>query len=221
MRPAGAVHEIHVDVDGLAVAASANRNLALHPVEVQRLGAFVASSPAHSLARPRRNVDLRLDPGRRDLGDLLNRSRQDTIGYQEDVATETGALVPGADLSNNPGGRDQPAAGHLADRDNNIIELQIGTVLHGDIPQQRGRIPQTLHPADRVSRLLRRYGHGRGTRFHRVEFPFRRGWLPSSMGGESAAAIAKDMRTRRHLQSRAGFAAIDTRRWYCAPWSHP
>ena len=75
MRTAGAVHEIHVDVDGLAVAASANRNLAVHPVEVQRLGAFVTGGSAHGLAGPRRDVALRLDPGRRDLGDLLDRGR--------------------------------------------------------------------------------------------------------------------------------------------------
>jgi hypothetical protein len=180
VRTAGAVHEIHVDEDGLAVAASANRNLAVHLVEVQRLGAFVTGGSAHGLAGPRRDVAFRLDPGGRDLGDLLDRGREDTVGYEEDVAAETGTLVPGADLGDDPGGRDQAAAGHVADGDDHVVELQVGTVLHRDMPQQRGRVQQALHPADGASRLLGRGGHGCDTRFHR-SVPFSPRLVPSGM----------------------------------------
>ena len=114
MRTVGAVYEIHVDEDGLAVAASANRNLAVHLVEVQRLGAFVTGGPAHGLAGPWRDVVFRLDPGGRDLGDLLDRCWENTVGYEEDVAAEACTLVPGSDLGDDPGGRDQTAAGHVA-----------------------------------------------------------------------------------------------------------
>ena len=154
MRTACAVDEIHVDVDGLAVAASAHRNPALHLVEVQGPGAFVTGSPAHGLAGPWRDVELRVDPGRRDLGDFLDGGRQDTVRYEEDVAAETGAFVPGADLGDDPGGCDQAAVWNIANGDDDIVELQVGAVLHGDVPPKRGRVQQALHSAYGASRHL-------------------------------------------------------------------
>ena len=63
MRAAGAVEELEVEVDRLAVAAEADRQLALHLVEVERLVAVVAGGAADRRAGPGRDVALRARPG--------------------------------------------------------------------------------------------------------------------------------------------------------------
>ena len=125
VRAAGAVEELQVDVDRFAVAAEADRQLAVHLVEVQRLLALVAGCAAGRLAGPRRHVALRLDPGGGDLRDLLDRGRQHAVGDQEDVRAETGALVPGRDLGDDAGDRHRADAGDVADGDHDVVELQV------------------------------------------------------------------------------------------------
>ena len=145
MRTAGSIDEIHVDVNGLAVTTGTDRKPAVHLIEVQRPGALIACGPAHGLTRSRRDIELGVNAGGRNLGDLLDRGRQDTVCYQEDIAAETGSLVPRADLSDHPGGGDRPAARYITNRDHHVVELQVGALVKGDGKLQRGRV---LGPGD-------------------------------------------------------------------------
>jgi hypothetical protein len=79
--------------------------------------------------------------------------------------------VPGADLGDESGGRDQAVVWNVADGDDDVVELKVGAGLQGDMPQQRSRIQQALHPADGVSRYLGRDVCGRAIRFHRGLVP--------------------------------------------------
>jgi hypothetical protein len=122
----------------------------LHLVKVQRRGAFSAGGPAHCLTRPRWDVELRVNSGGRNLGDLLNRGGKYPIRYEKYVAAEASAFVPRGDISDDPGRRDRAAAGYVANRYNDIIKLEVSALLDCDVPQEGGRIQQALYSADTI-----------------------------------------------------------------------
>ena len=64
----GAVEELHVEEERLAVARQPGRDLLGHVVEVEGAAALVAGGLAHVGAGQRRHEDLGLEPGGHDLG---------------------------------------------------------------------------------------------------------------------------------------------------------
>ena len=86
--PRDAVEELRVEVERLAVAAGADRDALVHPVEVERRVALVAGGPVDERAGRRRDVHLGLDPGGGDLGRLLDLRGQRAVGDREHVGLE-------------------------------------------------------------------------------------------------------------------------------------
>ena len=150
MRAAGAVQELRVQEQRLAVPAGADRDPLLHPVEVERLGALVAGRPVHHRAGRRRHVDLRIDPGGGDLRGLLDLGRQGAVGDGEHIRLELGALVPGAHLGHHAGDRHRVLTGDLAVGDDDVVELQVCTRRHGHPELQRRRVHGAEHASDRL-----------------------------------------------------------------------
>src|SRR5829696_9187221 len=121
MGTAGAVEKLQVDVDRLAVATHADGHLGRHLVEVERLVPLGARRPGGKAAGQRRYVALRVDPGGRYLGHLLQVSRQHTVRDEEDVGAERGALVPGTNLGDHPGRTHWSDTRHVPDGQHNIV----------------------------------------------------------------------------------------------------
>ena len=91
---AGAVDELEVDVDGLAVAAEADWDLLVaHLVEVQRRVTLLPGCPRDDGAGHRRHVHLGLDPGDGDLRDLGDLRRQRALLDQEHIGGEPRTLM--------------------------------------------------------------------------------------------------------------------------------
>ena len=148
MRAAGAVEEVKVDVDGGAVPAGADRQPAVHLVEVQRVLAVGAGGAAGRLAGSGRHVALRLHPGGGDLRGLLNPGRQHAVADQEHVRAEAGALVPGGHLGDHAGDRHRPESGDVAAGDDHVVELQVSVLVQRDVPAQRGGVLGAEDAAD-------------------------------------------------------------------------
>ena len=70
MRAAGAVEELEVGVERLAVAAEPDRQRCSIRSKKSAVSRSAPVGPAHRRARQRRHVDLGLDPGGHDLGGL-------------------------------------------------------------------------------------------------------------------------------------------------------
>ena len=160
MRAAGAVEEVGVEVDRRAVAAGADRDPPLHPVEVQRAAARRRpAARCTTRAGRRRHVDLRVDPGGGDLGRLLHLRRQRAVGDGEDVGVELRALVPGPDLGDHAGDR-RPARRSGSSRcgHHDVVELQVGAGRDRRPELQRGRVGGAEHPADGLAGASTRCG---------------------------------------------------------------
>ena len=126
MGAAGAVDELEVEVDGVAVAAEADGDLLVaHLVEVERFVALLAGGAVDRGAGHRRDVDLGLDPGDRDLGDLGDLGRQRALLDEEHVGREPCALVDGLDVGDDAGDLDGLQAGQVAAGDDDVVQLQV------------------------------------------------------------------------------------------------
>ena len=126
MRAAGAVDELEVDVDRLAVPAEADGHFRIaHLVEVERLVALLAGRPGDDRAGHRRDVDLGFDPGDRDLRDLGDLGGQRALLDQEHVGGEPGALVHGLDVGDDARHLHRWLARKLAARHHHVVELQV------------------------------------------------------------------------------------------------
>ena len=79
--------------------------------------------PIRDLARYRRHVELRVDPGGGDLGGLLNLGRQRAVRDGEDVRLEQRALVPGPYGGDHARDRHRRTAGHRTGGDDDVVEL--------------------------------------------------------------------------------------------------
>ena len=95
---AGAVEEVDVEIDRLAVARQAGRQPPGHPIEVERLVAILAPGALGRTAGQRRHEDLRLEPGGHDERRLADLGRQDAPLHEERVRVEGQALVARTDL---------------------------------------------------------------------------------------------------------------------------
>jgi hypothetical protein len=150
---AGSVQEIQVDVDRRAVPAQADGQLPIHLVEVQRVFSVVPGGAAHRLAGSGRDVAFRLDPGGGDLRGFLHPGRQHAVADQEHIGAETGALVPGGDFGDDTGDRHLTEPRHRSAGDDDIVELQVGILVQGDVEAQRGGVLGAEHAADRCRRV--------------------------------------------------------------------
>ena len=127
VRAPGAVEEVEVGVERLAVAAEPDRQLALHRVEEQRVVALVARPPG----APRRpgsggtNISgstrvACTSAASTDLG------RQHAVGDEEHVGVEAGALVAGPHLRHHAGDRTVPSPpGSVAVERHDVVELEV------------------------------------------------------------------------------------------------
>ena len=164
MPAAGAVEELEVDVDGLAVAPDPGGDLMFHPVEVEGTGAFLTGGTADELAGARGHVELGLDPRGHDLGDLLHLGGQDAVGDEEDVGAEGRAFVAGADLGDDAAGDDRADAGDVAFGGDDVVELQVGAGRERDGELQRRGVLGADDAADDGADVLLlvhgKLGHG-------------------------------------------------------------
>ena len=149
MGAAGAVEEVEVRVDGLAVAREADRHLALHAVEEERLVAPQAHRAPHGLARPGRHEDLRLDARDAHVGGLRHRRRQDARLDEEHVGVEPGPFMAG------PHEVDDAVEAHLAavgqrghDLDH-VVELEVLAGVHRHPELERHRVLRAEDTSDR------------------------------------------------------------------------
>jgi hypothetical protein len=146
----GAVHELEVQEYRLAVPTQADRHLrGGHRVEVQRAVPLGAGCPAGGGARSGRHVDLGLDPGHGDLGDLAHLGRQRALVDQEHVGREPGALVAGFHIGDDAcdphdGAVRQRPLGH-----HDVVELQELVRRHRDGEFQRARRHRAHDQSDR------------------------------------------------------------------------
>ena len=101
---------------------------------------FLTSGPPRPLPRPRRDIALRLHPGRGDLGDLLHLRREHSISNQEHVRAETGTLRPSPALSHDAGSHHRPDTGNSPDSDHHVVELERGILGKGRAELEGGRI---------------------------------------------------------------------------------
>jgi hypothetical protein len=145
VRAARTIEKLRVEIERLAVAAGADRDALVHPVEVEGGVPLVAGGPVDKSSGGRRDVHLGLDPGGGDLGRLLDLRGQRTFGDREHVGLEFGALVPSADLGDDAGDRDRLPTRHIAMGDDDVVELQIGPGCHGHPELQRRRVRRAQH----------------------------------------------------------------------------
>jgi hypothetical protein len=212
VRAAGTVEELEVHVHRYAVPAQPDRHLAVHPIEVQRPAALLPGGPRHRRARARRNVELRLHPGRGDLGRLLHVRRQHPVLDQEHVRGELRPLVPSPHLGDHTGGRHRPHARHRPRGHHDVIQLQVGLPVQGDPELQRGRVLGAEHPTDRpLRRRRRRLGRRRGrpasNRGDRRRRGRRRCLVRRGLGGpgcRSSAVIHCHFASSLHVTGEAG-----------------
>ena len=131
MRAAGAVDELEIDVDGLAVTAEPNRDLLVaHLVEVERRVALLPGRPGDRGTGHRRHVDLGLDPGDGDLRDLGDLRWQRTLLDQENVRGEACAFVHRLDVRDDPGNAHRQLPWQLTARHDHVVELKV--LVRGD-----------------------------------------------------------------------------------------
>jgi len=155
---AGAVKELHVDVDRGAVPAAPHRDPVGHLVEVQGLGPLAARRAADHVAWAGRHVDLRFHPGGADLRDLLCPGRQHALGNEEDVGAEARTLLPGPHLCDDAAAQHRPYPWNVPERDHHVVELEVGRLVEGNGELQRRRVLRPRHQADLVRRPARRRG---------------------------------------------------------------
>ena len=126
VRAAGAVEEVEVDVDRRAVPAAADRHLAVHPVEVQRLSALVAGGAAHDLARA---AAARRSPARPGWWSTSAISCT-RAGSTPSVIRKTSEpkLAPSCRARTSvttPAVSTGPTPGHLPEGDHHVVQLQV------------------------------------------------------------------------------------------------
>ena len=149
MGAARAVEEVEVGEDGLAVAREADRELALHPVEEERLVAAQAARPAHLLPRQRRHEDLGLDARHLDVRGLRDDRGQHALFDQEHVGVEARALVAGAHDVHDAVEPDLRRVGQRGRDLDHVVELQVLARLHRHPELERHRVLRAEHAADR------------------------------------------------------------------------
>ena len=143
----GAVEEVEVDVDRLAVAAAPGHQLALHVVVVQRRIPLRAHRPADLRARQRWHEDLRHHPGDLHHCGLRHLGRQQPVGDEEHVALEASPLVPGPHLPDDAVEAELLAGGKDAIQRQHIVELHVLPRRHRHPELQRRGIVGAQHPA--------------------------------------------------------------------------
>ena len=72
---------------------------------------------------------------------------------QKDVRAETRALMPGPDLRHNATRHYRPHPGNLTQRDHDIVQLQVGSIVKGHRELERGGVFGSRNPSDHASRV--------------------------------------------------------------------
>ena len=141
VRTAGAIEELEVRVERLAVAPEPDRQALVHPIEVEGEIALVPRRPAHGRARKRRHVDLGLHARREDLRGFDRLRRQHAVGDEEHVGVEVCAFVAGPYLRDDA--RDAHrlvAPGNVSLAHHYVVELEVLVGSERDPELERGRI---------------------------------------------------------------------------------
>lgn len=200
MGPSLAVEELEVGIERFAVSGGANGKLPLHSIKEQRLVALIAAGSPHRVAWPRRDKDLRLDPGDRHLGGLDDLGREHSVLDQEYVGVESGALVSSPDLTHRPEQLDNLSRRKDAFQGDDIVEFEIFAFGHAHPELERrgvDRSENTTHHFVHVARVDTGYDEiGYCARFRLetvslVVFPFK---------DEPASLVANNIRTAARHQ---------------------
>ena len=140
MRPARAVEEVEVGVDGLAVAREPERQLRAHRVEEQRAVARLAARQPDGHAGARRHEDLGLDAGHRDVRADGRLGRQHAGAGERDVRGEAHPLLHRADLVDDAVEVDLAAPRQRRAGVHDVVELEVALRVDEDREaERRGR----------------------------------------------------------------------------------